>query len=265
MWMCRYCAAHVNDEVLHCPCCAAPAPARLQPELAHSVSEELNEAPRREQIHWLRHIALPNLRKRAESPWSWVMFGFLLGLGCGVANFCREPPPLSGRLLPLFQPFLPGIVLAVVFAMLAATLRWHRNRDEGHISAIEIGMIIGFFIPPIFVVLIAFTSYQGWDSLTYLTIYILPSFIPGVIFAFFAGLLTFSLTIVLKPIAGFLARRFGFASPTRNLPPRSILAKTVAIGRTTTGDADSAEGITRNEDSLLWQSSANRDIRRGND
>ena len=266
MWMCRYCAAHVNDEVLHCPCCDTPAPARLQPELAHSISEELNEAPRREQIHWLTHKALPNLRKRAESPWSWVIFSFLLGLGCGVANFYREAPSLSGRLLPIFQPFFSGIALAVVFAVLAFALRWRRSRGEGHNYPAEIGAILGFFIPPIFVVLDAFTSRQGWDSLTYLMINILPALGIGIFLAFIATILTGSLIMVLKAIVGPLVRRFGFNSHTSNLPPRSILAKTDLLGRkATTGEAEAAEKIQLKKDGLLWQSSARRDIRRGNE
>jgi len=40
MWICRYCAAHVKDDVLTCPCCGTSAPARLQPELAEQVTAQ---------------------------------------------------------------------------------------------------------------------------------------------------------------------------------------------------------------------------------
>ena len=70
MWICRYCAAHVAEEVLQCPKCGQPAPARLQPHLAENVSPEPNETRHFEEFqrpvirglgpyqrHWYRNVA----------------------------------------------------------------------------------------------------------------------------------------------------------------------------------------------------------------
>jgi hypothetical protein len=78
MWICRYCAAHVNDDVLNCPHCGTPAPARLQPELAESISKKSNPCSATPEPSLLVTRGIPVLenqsRKRA------VVIGALLGL-----------------------------------------------------------------------------------------------------------------------------------------------------------------------------------------
>src|SRR5579871_3978788 len=65
MWICRHCAAHVPDDVLHCPSCDTPAPARLQPELAENVSPDPPPAPPPEEPRWLTWRGLPVLEKQS--------------------------------------------------------------------------------------------------------------------------------------------------------------------------------------------------------
>jgi hypothetical protein len=86
MWLCRYCAAHVKDEVLNCPSCGTPAPARLQPELAEHVSNKLSGFSPPDEIYLLVPRGIPSLEKQAwGGPGAVIGFSlpfFLWLLGC---------------------------------------------------------------------------------------------------------------------------------------------------------------------------------------
>jgi hypothetical protein len=260
MWICRRCAAHVSDEILLCPHCDTPAPARLQPELAQNVSDRMNESPRGDHIVWLRNIVLPNLRKRAASPWNWVIFGFLLGLCYCTADLFRGSPSTT---LPLafVQPFFAGVVVAAEFAVLAIVLPRAPNREGIGLSRVKTCTIIGFFAPLIFLTLEAFTRCWGWESVTYLMENSLPVLGLGAVLAVMVGYSSIAVVLVTQ----LIFRKS--EDPEEGLPPCPVSAKTDALDSdcSTGGCATATEEITAKEDRLIKRSSSDLGIRQGID
>ena len=198
MWICRYCATHVNDDVLNCPRCATSAPARLHLELTEHMTPEIQETRHREQINWLKHTALPNLRKPAQSPWVWVLLGSMFGLGWGTVSF-------HGAFV---QPILCAAAFTVVFGLFAAVLRWRRHQWQKDTYAVELGAILAFFLPLILAVNDAFINHEGWDSLNYLLSIVCPVIGFGVLLAPFGAIATCVVIPLLKILAHPLGRRF---------------------------------------------------------
>jgi hypothetical protein len=250
MWICRRCAAHVQEDVLECPCCAMPAPARLQPELANNISDEMRESPRSTQIHWLSLKALPNLRKQAQSPWVWALFGFVFGLGCGTVNFHGS----------LAQPILCGVALAVVFGLIGFNLHRCRCRGPGHPYPIEMGAIFGFFLPIVIVVIDSFTNHRGQKSLYYLISNILPAIGIGVGLALIGSGFLGSIAAALQLIPEFMGRCFG-----RKRPPRVALTETDSLGQQPTADTETSDKIITAEGQVFSQLDARFGIRREDD
>jgi hypothetical protein len=255
MWICRRCAAHVQEDVLECPCCAMPAPARLQPELANNISGEMREPPRSTQIHWLSLKALPNLRKQAQSPWVWALFGFVFGLGCGTVNFHGS----------LAQPILCGVALAVVFGVIGVILRRRRRRGPGHPYPLEIGMIFGFFLPIIIVVIDSFTNHRVWENPVDLFGRLILAAGIGIPVAFMVAVAFGAVGAVGQLLVEFLVWCFARKRRRRKRPPRVALTKTDSLGQQPTADTETSDKIITAEGQVFSQLDARFGIRREDD
>jgi hypothetical protein len=80
MWMCRYCAAHVKDDVLTCLCCGTSAPARLLPELAEKVTEHTHTTYQPPEPSIPIKLGFPTLEKQSSKRALEIgaLIGFLL-------------------------------------------------------------------------------------------------------------------------------------------------------------------------------------------
>ncbi|HWG44771.1 MAG TPA: hypothetical protein VN688_18500 [Gemmataceae bacterium] len=255
MWICRRCAAHAKDEVLSCPCCAMPAPARLQPTLAENVSDELNESPRPMRIRWLSLKSLPNLRKQAQSPWVWALFGFVFGLGCGTVNFHGS----------LAQPILCGVALAVVFGVIGVNLRRCRRRGSGHPYPAEIGAIFGFFLPIIFTVIDGFTNHRIWEHPFDLFGNLILAAGCGVPLAALLAIPFGAIATALELMIDPLASRVDQKGVLHERPPHAPLMKTESLGQQPTADAEPSDKIITTEDQVFSQLDKRFGIRREDD
>jgi hypothetical protein len=130
MWICRRCAAHVADEVLSCPCCDTAAPARLQPELAHNVSETQDARPSESRLTLLVNRVIPNVEKQGQrrAVEAGALLGFLTPLVCGVVHaggeFIREPTfgNFFGGLMTVVFCLVPAVFLALFGALIFGCL-----------------------------------------------------------------------------------------------------------------------------------------------
>jgi hypothetical protein len=78
MWICRHCAAHLNDDVLKCPC---GAPARLPPELAENISTSAETASPQKDQELIKKPGLPLLERQ------WQKRALDIGAIVGLVGF----------------------------------------------------------------------------------------------------------------------------------------------------------------------------------
>lgn len=125
MWMCRRCAAHVKDSILHCPCCGTPAPARLHSELAEYVSTEQETfSPPKPSTPFLLP-RLPMLQRQWEK--RAVDAGALVGFfGCLAFSVLahRSEPDGSWHLLELVGVIFFHLIPALGWAFFSALAGW---------------------------------------------------------------------------------------------------------------------------------------------
>lgn len=125
MWICRYCAAHVREDVLNCPCCGTSAPARLQPELAESISKDSNPCSTTREPSLLANRGIPSLEKptgkRAVKIGALLglLFPVLFGLVTWRQNGSREWS-FGQRLGELFLLLISSLFCSVFGATIAA-------------------------------------------------------------------------------------------------------------------------------------------------
>lgn len=255
MWICRHCAAHVKDDMLKCPCCATPAPARLQPELADHITDEAREPPRSSPISWLALNRFPELRKKAQSPWVWALFGLVLGLGCGCIDFHGS----------LSDPLAFGGTLALVFGLLGATLRWRRNRwydrEQRNTPAAETGAILAFFLIFVLAVIDAFSHHRGGKSLDYLGSILCPVLFFGIVSALTGALASGAVVLLWKRIGRRLIRRISRGRWGESAP-REAREKIRLAGRHDYPDGtEHSDGITIGSPQFVPRGDAHSDIR----
>lgn len=112
MWICRHCAAHVKDEVLTCPCCGTPAPARLQPEFAEQVSTQIDTVPEPREPSIPIKLGFPPLEKQSSKRAVEIgaLIGFLFTLSSGLFTITQ------GRLRgPNVGSFVTDVII-ILFA-----------------------------------------------------------------------------------------------------------------------------------------------------
>lgn len=132
MWICRRCAAHVEDEVLECPGCAAPAPARLHPELNAHVSESADQSPSESPLTFLVNRVIPSVEKHGQrrAVEAGALLGFLIPLIWGIIQWIddfRHAPTFGNFFtLPLIVVvcLVPALLLALLGGISFGTLHY---------------------------------------------------------------------------------------------------------------------------------------------
>ena len=172
------------------------------------------------------------MRKQAQSPWVWALFGFVFGLGCGT--FFRDSSlPATVRELVLLQPILCGLALAGIFGLAGTLIRkrqavWY-NLYHNQTYPFERGAIFGFFVPLVLLAIDAFVNHQGWESFSYLISNMGFALGFGIILALVGGIVSGVAVPLLKIIAGPLGWRFGAGNSVDRRLQGSPLVKTDSV------------------------------------
>ena len=125
MWLCRYCAAHVPDDVLRCPCCGTAGPARLHPELRANVSETSHYSPPSPRQTFLMNRVIPSIEKRVNT--RAVKAGAILGfslpfIGFAIGFIMRPRWATISDISPMLCYSIPFAFFGAVFFGCAAVI-----------------------------------------------------------------------------------------------------------------------------------------------